>query len=536
MPGEIRTALAIRPAPLSNNNYGSSFNGSPFNGSPINGLNSARTSGVPIGIPILNSSANSRTLEDKRHKHARSSYSDASSFIARNNSLTFRPAKRSMPAPGKTIAVINASGRQAASLIRYATAVGYHVRAQMRNRLGVIATEVATNENVTVLEGELYTRLPRSESDKARGVSLADDVDVTADGPALSGIGVNHDLISELFRGAQLAYINTTFYGDELKIGQALADAAKKAGVQHYIYSSMPAHNAYDPSWPSLPLWSAKHEVEEYIFKIGLPSTFVYTGIYNNNFTSLKYPLFGMDLQPDGSFLWEAPFHPDAKLPWLDAEHDVGPAILQIFKDGISKWGRGQRIALAYEMLSPREACRHFSRGLGRPVNYKRGTIKISVPVPEGYRAQLVALEKLFMLGGDDPKKQPPYFGSIALDEDVPTAALNLWEAPRGLEEYAREVFPLEEHANGLTWMIDDEGADGEEDEEENFVLNEPADNDAHEQRQRQQPHYLNCADNSEIVGAQDEPGDRGEDDEDEDEDDGLVMRVTARDDEEWLP
>ncbi|CAK7564174.1 MAG: hypothetical protein SEPTF4163_002058 [Sporothrix epigloea] len=524
MPGEIRTALAIRPAPLNNNH-----------GSPINGLNSAWNGGVPVGIPISNSSANSHTFEDKRHKHARSSYSDASSYIARNNSLTFRPAKRSMPAPGKTIAVINASGRQAASLIRYATAVGYHVRAQMRNRLGVIATEVATNENVTVLEGELYTRLPRSDSDKARGVSLAEDIDVTAEGPALSGIGINHDLISELFRGAQLAYINTTFYGDELKIGQALADAAKSAGVQHYIYSSMPAHNAYDPNWPSLPLWSAKHEVEEYVFKIGLPSTFVYTGIYNNNFTSLKYPLFCMDMQHDGSFLWEAPFHPDAKLPWLDAEHDVGPAILQIFKDGVSKWGRGQRIALAYEMLSPREACRHFSRGVGRPVNYKRSPIKIAVPVPEGYRAQLLALEKLFMLGGDDPKKQPPYFGSIALDEDVPTAALNLWEAPRGLEEYAREVFPLEEHANGLTWMLEDE--EGDDEEEQYADLNEAVENHGHEQQQKQQQQHSNGAENGELVGAQTEnDNNRDEEDEEEDDDDGLVMRVTARDDEEWLP
>ncbi|CAK7233057.1 hypothetical protein SBRCBS47491_008478 [Sporothrix bragantina] len=522
MPGEIRADLAIRPAPL-NNNHGSS----------ISGLNSARTNGVPIGIPILNGSSNSHSFEDKRHKHARSSYSDASPLISRNNSLTFRPAKRSMPAPGKTIAVINSSGRQAASLIRYATAVGYHVRAQMRNRLGVIATEVATNENVTVLEGELYTRLPRSESDKAKGASLADDIDLTGEGSALSGIGINYDLINELFRGAQLAFINTTFYGDELKIGQALADAAKKAGVQHYVYSSMPAHNAYDPYWPSLPLWSAKHEVEEYIFKIGLPSTFVYTGIYNNNFTSLKYPLFCMDLQPDGSFLWEAPFHPDAKLPWLDAEHDVGPAILQIFKDGVSKWGRGQRIALAYEMLSPREACHHFSRGVGRPVKYKRGPINIAVPVPEGYRAQLVALEKLFMMGGDDPTKQPPYFGGRALDEDVPTAALNLWEAPRGLEEYAREVFPLEEQANGLTWMLDDDEED--EEDEEDFEDNEPAaSNGQQQQQQQQQQQRSNGAGNDEIVGAQDEED--NDDDYDEEDDDGLVMRVTARDDEEWLP
>jgi hypothetical protein len=45
-----------------------------------------------------------------------------------------------------------------------------------------------------------------------------------------------------------------------------------------------------------------------------------------------------MDFKDDGTLEWRAPFHPDSKLPWLDAEHDVGPAVLQIFKDGAKKW------------------------------------------------------------------------------------------------------------------------------------------------------------------------------------------------------
>lgn len=32
--------------------------------------------------------------------------------------------------------------------------------------------------------------------------------------------------------------------------------------------------------------------------------------------------------------------------------------------------------------------------------------------------------------------------------------ARSLWEGWRGMEEYAREVFPVEEEANGLDWMI----------------------------------------------------------------------------------
>lgn len=45
-----------------------------------------------------------------------------------------------------------------------------------------------------------------------------------------------------------------------------------------------------------------------------------------------------MKLMPDGSFEWKAPFQKDIPIPWLDAEHDVGPAVLQILKDGLRKW------------------------------------------------------------------------------------------------------------------------------------------------------------------------------------------------------
>ncbi|PHH82832.1 hypothetical protein CDD83_3158 [Cordyceps sp. RAO-2017] len=429
----------------------------------------------------------------KQHKHSRSSYSESSPLAgSRNNSLTFRPPKRLMSAPNKTIAIINASGRQAASLIRVATAVGYRVRAQLRNLEGVVATEVSTNPNVTCLVGELYTRHEPTEANK----------DVTQNGP-ISGIGVNHELISNLFLGAQLAFVNTTFYGDELQIGMALADAAKAAGVQHYVYSSMPDHSAYNRNWPSLPLWAAKHKVEDYVRALDLPATFVYTGIYNNNFTSLLYPLFCMELRRDGSFVWQAPFHEDVKLPWLDAEHDVGPAILQIFKDGVAKW-KGERVALAYEHLTPREACDLFSRGVGRPVHYVRGPIEIKVRIPAGYREQLEALAKLFRADEADPKKQPPYFGDPKLEASCPAEALELWEGPRGLEEYAREMFPLEEEANGLTWMLDEDDHDDK---------------------------VHATAASVEQLKINDDDGEDGSDD----EDDGLVMRGLKRDEEQWL-
>ena len=218
-----------------------------------------------------------------------------------------------MEQPSKTVVTINSTGRQTASFVRVASAVGWHVRAQIRNQEGLVAEELAELPNVELVEGDLT-------QNKKTLVPFLD----------------------ELFSGAQVAFINTTHWGDEVSIGKACADAAKKAGIQHYIYSSMPDHSSYNTAWKALPLWATKFAVENYVRQLGIPATFLITGIYNNNFTSLPYPLFQMEHQQDGSFVWQAPFHPSEPLPWLDAEHDVGPALLQIFKMGPQAW-KGQR-------------------------------------------------------------------------------------------------------------------------------------------------------------------------------------------------
>lgn len=210
-----------------------------------------------------------------------------------------------MTATPKSIAIINGTGRQAASVIRSVTAIGWLVKAQIYAPHPVVREELEELENVELFEESL--------------------------------VG-NEELIDQIFEGCQYAFVNTFPDGDEVKLGKALADAAKKHNIQHYIYGSMPDHSVHNPSWPGLPNWACKYQVEEYIRGIGLPATYLYAGIYYNNFTSLPYPLFCMDFQNDGSVEWRAPFHPNTRLPWLDAETDTGPAVLQLLKQGTQHW------------------------------------------------------------------------------------------------------------------------------------------------------------------------------------------------------
>ena len=140
--------------------------------------------------------------------------------------------------PNKTVVVVNTTGRQGASVARVAAAVGYDVRAHVNTKDGPVAQELQSLDNVFVFEGSL--------------------TDIS--------------FVAKLFSGAQRAFVNTIPWGDEIAIGKALADAAKKAGVQHYIYSSMPDHSIYGQGWPGLPMWSVKFAVENYIRQVSISS------------------------------------------------------------------------------------------------------------------------------------------------------------------------------------------------------------------------------------------------------------------------
>lgn len=136
--------------------------------------------------------------------------------------------------PDKILALVNTTGRQAASVARVAAAVGYQVRAQVFVQDGPVAQEVQDLPNTTIIHG-----------------SLTDD-----------------DLLARLFQGAQKAFVNTLSWDDEAAIGKRVANAAKKAGVQHYVYSSMPDHGIYGHGWPSLPHWSVKYTIEQYVRQV----------------------------------------------------------------------------------------------------------------------------------------------------------------------------------------------------------------------------------------------------------------------------
>ncbi|KAI9182835.1 hypothetical protein H9P43_003745 [Blastocladiella emersonii ATCC 22665] len=209
------------------------------------------------------------------------------------------------------------------------------------------------------------TRNPQSE--RARDLAskgaqvIRCDVDIPAD-------------LNAAFAGAKAVFAVTNFWepanlarGDldfEVRQGQKMADAAKEAGVEHFIWSSLPNAAKLTENKLNCHQFTSKGRVEEYIREIGLPSTFIYTGLYMSNIQSHFAPA----RLADGSFEWSTAVDPEVGIPLSDPENDMGLLVAKVLARNEPK---GQRIPLASEVLTFPQIVSDFSRVSGLRAIYK---------------------------------------------------------------------------------------------------------------------------------------------------------------------
>jgi uncharacterized protein YbjT (DUF2867 family) len=263
-----------------------------------------------------------------------------------------KPTEEATVAEQKIIAVVGATGSQGGGLIRT-------IRSDPKG--GFRARAIA--------------RDPGSVKAKALGVEVvAADVDDEAS-------------LERAFDGAYGAYCVTFYWAHfspekEMAQAAAMARAAKKAGLKHVIWSTLEDTRLWisldDDRMPTLmgkykvPHFDAKGESNHFFSDQGVPTTFLLTSFYWENFIG-----FGMGPQPgpDGKLAITLPMC-DRKLPGIATE-DIGRCAYGIFKAGDTYIGR--TVGIAGEHLTGGEMAEAFSRALGREVVYN------SVP-PEVYR------------------------------------------------------------------------------------------------------------------------------------------------------
>lgn len=107
----------------------------------------------------------------------------------------------------------------------------------------------------------------------------------------------------------------------ELVHGKNVADAAKEAGVQHLIYSSLlNVTEASGGRLKNVPHFDLKAQVEQYIRSTGVPCTFVLPGYFMTNHTKIGMLRRG----DDGMYNLTYPVGRDAKFPLIDPSEDIG--------------------------------------------------------------------------------------------------------------------------------------------------------------------------------------------------------------------
>jgi uncharacterized protein YbjT (DUF2867 family) len=246
----------------------------------------------------------------------------------------------------KIIAVVGATGAQGGGL----------VRAIQSDRGGAFSARALTR---------------KTDSDKAKALAAAGVEVVAADAD-------QPDTMRRAFEGAYGAFCVTNYweyFSPERELAQAtaLAHAAKDAGVRHVIWSTLEDSRRWvplsDDRMPTLmgkykvPHFDGKGEADQVFRKLGVPTTFLLTSFYWDNFI---YFGLGPKPGPDGTLALTLPMG-DQKLPGIAAE-DIGKCALGIFKLGRELIGK--TVGIAGEHLSGAEMAAGLSQALGREVRY----------------------------------------------------------------------------------------------------------------------------------------------------------------------
>lgn len=256
----------------------------------------------------------------------------------------------------KIIAVVGATGAQGGGL----------VRAILEDKKGPFAARAITRD---------------VNSEKAKALAEAGAEVVAADVDDVKSL-------KKAFAGAYGAYCVTFFWAHlkpekELAQARAMAKAAKDTDLQHVIWSTLEDTRQWvplsDDRMPTLmgkykvPHFDAKGEANAIFTELGVPTTFLLTSFYWDNFIH-----FGMGPKKgaDGKLAITIPMG-NKKLPSIAAE-DIGKCAYRIFEEGPELIGK--TVGIAGGHLTGAQMAKSLTKALGQEVRYNQVT-------PEAYRA-----------------------------------------------------------------------------------------------------------------------------------------------------
>ena len=274
----------------------------------------------------------------------------------------------------RLILVTGATGKQGGAAARHLLQQGFRVRALTRDRTKP-SSQALAQKGAEVVTGDLN-----------------DHADIEH---ALEGV-------SGVF--SVLNFFETGYEG-EVRQGVTLADAAKAANVQHFVYSSV--GSAYKKT--GIPHFDSKWEVEEHIRAIGLPYTILRPVALMEMWETQRDAIIGGQLAQ--------PLDPDKKLQQVTVD-DVG-AFCAIALEHPEKW-LGREVDLAGDELTMQQVAQTFSRVIGRQVGY------VQMPWEQFEKAM-----------GEEITAMNKWFNNVGYEADIPALRQEYPELTT-FEEYLR--------------------------------------------------------------------------------------------------
>lgn len=203
----------------------------------------------------------------------------------------------------------------------------------------------------TGLQGKgVVNALIKDGTTKVRAVTRNPDTYQGEADEIVKGDLSNLESLTNAFKGAHGVFVVTNFWegADELAQGSIAVEAAKKANVNHFIWSTLPNVEEISNGLYDVPHFTGKAKVDELVKNAGFANyTFVQPPFYFQNLTGQ----LAAQQQHDGSFGWILPIDPSKKVIHMADINDLGKVVVGAFLNP-QKVGDGSYLSLATELNS----------------------------------------------------------------------------------------------------------------------------------------------------------------------------------------
>ncbi|WP_123147472.1 NmrA/HSCARG family protein [Mesorhizobium delmotii] len=210
--------------------------------------------------------------------------------------------------------------------------------------------------------GKRQGKGPAAEACPSKNRELAEEVvEADLDRP---------ESLKAAFEGAYGVFLVTNFWEegtDEFKQATAAVRAAKEAGVQHFVWSTLPNVEAISGGKPHVPHFTGKAKIDWIVKKASFAHhTFVIAPFFYQNFVGALAP----QKQEDGNLGWALPLDPDVRCIHMGDITELGDLVAGAFGHP-DEPGNGEHLPLVGDFMSFNEIVDTLKRQ-GHKISFKQ--------------------------------------------------------------------------------------------------------------------------------------------------------------------